>query len=134
MTTTTYGGVVPNKGVNLTCIGTSLLAVGDWVEVVAAYVVDIPTTRGSLSVAGFVLVTNKAVGGDVTVSSRFKAVDTFAAADVIAAGDPVVVDTDGAVSAYDPLSSPGSGDSCCSIVGIALTAAIAGGSLDVGIF
>lgn len=133
MSTITYGGVVPNKGVNLTCIGNTLLSVGDWVEVMGAYEVDIPTARGSLSIAGFVLVANTVAGGDVTVSSRFKAVDTFTAGGVIAAGDPVVVDLDGDLVAYDPLSSPGSEDSCCAIVGIALTAAIAGGLLDVGV-
>jgi hypothetical protein len=133
MTTTTYGGVVPNKGVNLTCIGRALLAVNDWVEVVANYEVDIPATRGSLSIAGFVLVANKAAGGDITVSSRFKAVDTFVAADAIVAGDPVVITDTGKVSAYNPLSSPGAMDSCCSIVGIALTEANVGGKLDVGI-
>lgn len=126
-----HGGVIPNKGVNLTCVGTTLLSVGDWVEVVDEYEVDIPTTRGSLSVVGYIIVANSAIGEDVTVAGRGNSVEEFTAGGAIDAGDPVVINDEGEVVAYDPTSSPGSGDSCCSIVGIALTSAADGSELDV---
>jgi hypothetical protein len=130
----TYNGVIPNKGVNLTCIGTTVLSVNDWVEVTAAYEVDLPTSRGSYSIIGYVIVANSVAGEDVTVATRGNSVETFVAADTIAAGDPVVINTSGEVSAYDPSASPGSADTCCMIIGVALTAAVVTGSLDVLVF
>ena len=130
----TYGGVIPNKGVNLTCVGTTKLSVNDWVEVGAAYEVDLPVARGSYSIIGYVIVANSAAGENVTVATRASSVETFKAADTIVAGDPVVVNTAGKVSAYDSTSSPGSADTCCMIVGVALTAAVVDGSLDVLVF
>jgi hypothetical protein len=133
MASITYGGAVPNKGVNLTCVGNTQLDVGDFVEIMGAYEVDLPTARASLSIAGYIIVANAAAGEDVTVASRFNSVETFTAGGIIAAGNPVVIGTNGRVYAYDPSSSPGSADDCCAIIGIALTAAAAAGSLDVGV-
>lgn len=134
MTYASYGGVVPNKGVNLTCIGHAVYTVGTWVAITDPYHVELPDSRGDLSICGYVLVANSVAGGDVTISSRFKCVDTFTMGGAVVAGDPVVVGTDGKLYAYDPSSSPGNADSCCSIVGLALTDASAGGLADVGIF
>jgi hypothetical protein len=130
----TYGGVVSNKGVNLTCVGHTVLAVGTWVCITDPYHVELPDSRGDLGVCGYILVANKNAGDDVTVASRFQLVETFTMGGAVNAGDPVVAGTNGKLYAYDPSSSPGSADSCCSILGIALTDAGAAGLADVGIF
>jgi hypothetical protein len=130
----TYGGVIPNKGVNLTCIGHAILTVGQWVCITDPYHVQIPDARGDLSVIGYVLVANKAAGDDVTVATRFQLVDTFTMGAAVNAGDPVVAGADGKLYPYDPSASPGPADSCCSILGIALTDAVASAPADVGIF
>jgi len=134
MANVTSGGVIPNKGVNITCIGHSVLAVGTWVCITDPYHVSLPDARGDLSICGYVIVANKTAGDDVTVASRFQLVDTFTVGAAVSAGDPVVAGTDGKLYPYDPSSSPGSADSCCSILGIALTDAAAAIGADVGIF
>lgn len=134
MANTNSGGVIPNKGVNLTCIGHAVYDVGTWVAITGPYYVELPDIRGDLSVAGYVLVANKSAGEDVTVASRFQLVDTFIMGGAVEAGDPVVAGSDGKLYAYDPTSSPGTMDDCCSIIGIALTDASAGVGADVGIF
>jgi len=134
MASVTKGGVIPNKGVNLTCIARAVYAVGTWVAVTDPYFVELPDIRGDLSVVGYVLVGNKNAGDDVTIASRFQLVDTFTMGGAVDAGDPVVAGSDGKLYAYDPASSPGAMDDCCSILGIALTDASAGAGADVGIF
>ena len=134
MANVTSGGVVPNKGVNITCIGHGVLTVGQWVCITDPYHVQLPDARGDLSTIGYVLVGNKVTGEDVTVATRFKCVDTFLMGLAVSAGDPVVVGTNGKLYPYSPSASPGFSDSCCSIVGIALTDAAAAVGCDVGIF
>jgi len=130
MATVTYGGAIPNKGVNLTMVGDSVLAVNDWVYISGAYACDKPAARGDYGIIGYVIVANSAIGGDVTVATMGNSVETFVAGGTIAAGDALVASTDGKLYAYDPTSSPGAADNCCSIIGWALTAASAAGSFD----
>ncbi len=134
MANTNYGGVIPNKGVNLTCIGHAVYAIGTWVALTDPYHVELPAARGDLNIIGYVVVGNANAGDDVTVATRFQEVQTFTAGEAMSAGDALVAGTDGSLYVYDPTSSPGDGDSCCSIVGIALTDASADASVDVGIF
>jgi len=129
MADTTSGGTIINDALTLTCIGRTILAVGTWVEVVGDYEVDLPSARGSLSVLGFVIVGNKNAGEDVSVMTDGDCVYPFPAADIIDAGNPVVIDANGKVSAYDPSSSPGHADNCCNIAGLALTSAAQAGQL-----
>lgn len=134
MADVTYGGVIPNKGVNLTAIGADKMVKGTWVEISGPYQVSIPMTRGSLSICGYVLIGNDKAGGDVTIASKFTCIDTFAIAEDVEAGDPIVVGDNGVLYVFDSVSSPGSGDDASSIVGIALTNATAGGAADIGLF
>jgi len=134
MATVTKGGVIPNKGVNLTCIGEGVLPVGTWVEITDPYYVELNDTRGDFSALGYIIVGNKVSGEDVTVATRFKLVDTFVMGMATNAGDPVVVGDDGKLWPYSPSASPGYADDCCMIVGIALTDSDDCTECDVGIF
>lgn len=118
MANTNTGGVI-SGGVQLTCYADAELSPYQPVEIVDDYKVAVPTTQASLNVIGVVGTANTAAGRDLSVSARGTKVITGQSAAALAVG-AVVVNADGKFRNYNA-SYPGGGDSCCAIVGWALT-------------
>jgi len=139
MTTKTAGGKITGL-LALTLEGTPALAVGDWVELSAAYTVILAT--GTKPVLGRVSVANVKrtststtttypapnATGAVTVETPGFAVYAETCDANVAVGDLIVIGASGAVK---PIASGVVNTSTEKIIGVALTAASSGGVFDL---
>lgn len=122
-------GQAIGSAIGLTCIGNTILTVGQPVEIMDDYEVDVPSARASINVIGTITKANTVAGGDVTVECRGSMVRTMVAGAAVAVG-AVVVDDVGKVQNYDA-AYPGGGDTCCAVIGWALHAAVLDADVDV---
>ena len=130
MANTGYGGEISGSGPQLTCYADALVTVGQPVEITDDYKVAVPVAQASLNVIGYVKVANTVAGGDLTVAARGNSVKAVTACVAGVTVGPVVVNADGTYRNYDA-AYVGGGDSPCSKVGVALTAAAGGGLFDM---
>jgi hypothetical protein len=130
MANTSYGAEISGTDPQLTCYADAVLSVGQPVEIVGNYKVAVPVAQASINVIGYVKVANKAAAGDLTVCARGNSVKTVTACASGVSVGAVVVNADGTYRNYDA-SYPGGGDTCCAVVGIALTSASGGGLFDM---